>query len=229
LVRIAYAADLPTPDEVIRSLQSDGTGGGAAPRASAQGSAPSGASSAGSAMSAPRAVSRGSAIGSALQASAPRSAPVAERTQPAPGVRLARFEDLVALATEKRDVALKATLLRDVRLVHFEDGRIDIALERTAPHTLVGDLNKKLLEWTGKRWMISISNEKGAPTLHSQIEAKKEEFREGVMAEPLVRSVLDRFPGAEVVAVRMAEALPVLGEGAAGLDGAPDEMPDLDD
>jgi DNA polymerase-3 subunit gamma/tau len=52
------------------------------------------------------------------------------------------------------------------------------------------------------RWMVVISSAQGAPSLREQAEAKERERRIGVQADPLVRSVLERFPGAEIVAVR---------------------------
>jgi DNA polymerase-3 subunit gamma/tau len=80
---------------------------------------------------------------------------------------------------------------------------------------LVGDLSRKLTAWTGRRWMIAVSSEQGAPTVRSQMEAQKAELLRGVRADPLVQSVLARFPGAEIVDVRrpgaeanVPEALP---------------------
>jgi DNA polymerase-3 subunit gamma/tau len=115
---------------------------------------------------------------------------------------LARFEDLIALAAEKRDLNIKTALERDVRLVRFEDGTLEIALEPSAAKTLVGDLSKRLNDWTGRRWMVAVSAEAGAPSLRTQAEARKAELKDTVRADPLVQAVLSRFPGAEIVDVR---------------------------
>jgi len=203
LVRIAYAADLPTPDEVIRSLgdATRGDGGTAAPSAAAPQRAEL----------APRSVERpepprGTPRGAlAAAATAPSPAAVArdaEAAAPAPARALTRFEDLIALAAEKRDVAIKSALERDVRLVRFEDGQIEIGLEQSAPKTLVGELSKKLFDWTGRRWMVVVSAEAGAPSLRAQAEMRKAELKEDVRGDPLVQAVLARFPGAEIVEVR---------------------------
>jgi DNA polymerase III subunit gamma/tau len=109
---------------------------------------------------------------------------------------------LVALAAEKRDLAIKSALERDVRLVRFEDGKLEIALDSSAPKTLVGELSKKLSNWTGRRWMVVISAEPGAPSLRARAEARKAELKEDVQSDPLVQAVLKRFPGAEIVDVR---------------------------
>jgi len=202
LVRIAYAADLPTPDEVIRSLgdSTRGNGAGATAPAPARMDAPA------RPQISPRAEPRGGtrgALASAVAVNEPSGAEAA-----APVHALASFEDLVALAAEKRDVAMKSALERDVRLVRFEDGKLEIALEESAPKTLVGELSKKLADWTGRRWMVAVSADPGMPSLRAQAEARKAELKDGVRGDPLVQAVLDRFPGAEIVDVRPPSGAP---------------------
>jgi len=125
------------------------------------------------------------------------------RAEPAvPTLAIATFPALIALAGEKRDILMKTALERDVRLVRIEDGKLEIALEPSARKTIVQDLQRKLSEWTGKRWMVVVSSEAGAPTVSSQAEAKRSELEQGVRADPLVQAVLTRFPGAEIVGVR---------------------------
>jgi DNA polymerase-3 subunit gamma/tau len=50
--------------------------------------------------------------------------------------------------------------------------------------------------------MVIVSREAGTSTLRAQAEAQDAERKRGVRADPLVQAVLDRFPGAEIVAVR---------------------------
>lgn len=92
-----------------------------------------------------------------------------------------------------------------MRLVRFEDGKLEVALEPTASQALIGDLARKLNTLTGRRWMVVLSTEPGAPTVKSQIDAQQAEISRGVQADPLVQSVLAQFPGAEIVAVRPRE------------------------
>ena len=54
---------------------------------------------------------------------------------------------------------MKSALERDVRLVRFEDGTLELALEPSARPTLIGELSKKLGDWTGRRWMVAVSKE----------------------------------------------------------------------
>jgi len=197
LVRIAYAADLPTPDEVVRSLgegepnsvRPQGNGGGSA---QPQSYAPR--------YEAPRGSPRSSA---AAVSPRPTDDPVARLDQPAaaPTLSVGSFEELIALAAEKRDITVKMALERDVRLVHCEDGQLEIALEPSAPKTLVHDLQRKLSGWTGKRWIVVVSKEQGAPTIRAQAEAQQAEIERDVQADPLVQTVLSRFPGAKIVGV----------------------------
>jgi DNA polymerase-3 subunit gamma/tau len=105
-------------------------------------------------------------------------------------------------------VAMKSALERDVRLVRFEDGKLEIAIEASAPKTLVGELSKKLADWTGRRWMVVVSAEPGAPSLRAQAQARKAELKDDARTDPLVQAVLTRFPGAEIVDVRPPPGAP---------------------
>jgi DNA polymerase-3 subunit gamma/tau len=88
--------------------------------------------------------------------------------------------------------------------VRLEPGQIEFRPSTRAPRTLSGDLAQKLKEWTGTRWVVTVAREGGAPTLSEQKRAVANAKLESVMQEPMVRAVLDRFPGAEIVAVRDA-------------------------
>src|SRR6185437_11981610 len=157
LVRVAYTADLPTPDEVVRSLGDSDSSGSPPARSSSNGGTVQ-ASSPAPRYDAPRGSSRSSAAVSPR----PSNEPMARLDEPAaasPVISINSFAELIALAAEKRDIAAKMALERDVRLVRFEDGQLEIALESSAPKTLVHDLQRKLAGWTGKRWIVVVSKE----------------------------------------------------------------------
>jgi DNA polymerase-3 subunit gamma/tau len=222
LVRIAYVADMPTPDEAIRMLeQNGGTSpviGSATPR-----SAPAAPSS--SMQSSPR-------TSSAPRASAepsPRpqmTEPMADAQSAPAALKLNSFAELVALAAEKRDLMTKAALEADIRLVRIEDGRLEVALERSAARSLINDLSRKLEQWTGRRWTVIVSNEAGQPTLRSQAQLKQSERERSAESDPRVKEVLARFPGAKVVEVRKLAPEPPESD-AGGED--PAEFSDSDD
>ncbi|HEY4746612.1 MAG TPA: hypothetical protein VIH38_03575, partial [Steroidobacteraceae bacterium] len=241
LVRIAYAADLPTPDEVVRSLTSGEGAAAARPQAGGETAGPTARADAAregsreASREAPRDTSRGApraALAPAPQRQQPLiQEPVAQQADAAPDVAatttLARFEDLIALAAERRDLQTKTALERDLRLVRFEPGRLEIALEPNASKALIGDLGRRISQWTGQRWMVVVSGEQGQPTVRSQIDARRAELERGVQADPLVKAVLARFPGAQIVAVR--EGLPDAPPPSIEGDVLPPEPPIDDD
>jgi DNA polymerase-3 subunit gamma/tau len=224
LVRIAYVADMPTPDEAIRMIEQNG---GASPVVSGSASA-SRAAPASTVSSMPASLPRASApprAGAEVSAR-PQAVASAPEAQSAPALRITSFPQLVALAGEKRDLMTKAALEADVRLVRIEDGRLEVALERNAARMLVNDLSRKLEQWTGRRWTVIVSNEAGQPTLRSQNEVIKNERERAAEADPRVQEVLARFPGAKVVEVRKLAAEPPESD-ASGED--PAESSDSDD
>ncbi len=196
LVRLACATDLPTPDEALRCL--------AALPPSSVDAAPA---------AAPPPPGPGTrAVGQSFGSAPPRAAPALTQAAPdaaKPQVQLRRFEDVVALAQTRRDIQLKTALERDVRLVRFEEGRIEFALTPQASPQLAANLMKRLNEWTGARWMVAVSSEGGAPSLKEQADLLDKARRQEVAADPLVRKVLETFPGSQIVAVRsLVEAVP---------------------
>jgi DNA polymerase III subunit gamma/tau len=198
LVRLAYAADLPSPDEVIRRLQSAPPSPAAVPIHAAErsGERPNGRTEA-------RASGGFGGRGpTAQQVAVTPTALAVTALRP----RLESFEAIVAMAVQQRDVQLKLALERDVRLVRFEEGSIEFSLVQGASPQVAQTLMRRLQEWTGMRWMVAISKEVGAPSLAEQASASAEATAVGVRTDPLVRSVLEHFPGAEIVAVRAPEA-----------------------
>jgi DNA polymerase-3 subunit gamma/tau len=183
VIRLAYAADLPTPDEALRMLR-DGTGG-----SSSGATAPRGGGGGGGA----------SAQAAARPVMATQTAEPSPRAGTAPQLRIASFEALVALAREKRDPLLVADLEKQVRLVRFEDGLLEFALAPDGDAALAQRLSKRLQEWTGRRWMVALSSAEGRPTLREIADAKSRAEQDRRIADPLVQAVLQAFPGAEVL------------------------------
>jgi DNA polymerase-3 subunit gamma/tau len=187
LIRLAYASDLPTPEETIRKLSQTTDGPRHVPPL------PSGGGG-------PRASVRLAATQPAPVASAPLS--------PAPAVapRLAHFDDVIALARSKRDIQLVQSLERDVRLARFEQGSIAFTLVEGAESGLAQTLSRRLQEWTGERWMVALVGGSSAPTLRETAQAREAERTSNAASHPLVQKVLDRFKGARIVDVRRPDA-----------------------
>ena len=190
LIRLAYASDLPSPEETIRKLSQSTEGPRHAPPLPSGGPSGSGG---------PRASMR-------LAATAPTPVASAPAPAPAPAApRLARFDDVVALARAKRDIQLTQSLERDVRLARFEPGSIAFTLVEGADSGLAQTLSRRLQEWTGERWMVALVPGSTAATLRETAQAREAERTSTAASHPLVQKVLDRFKGARIVDVRRPE------------------------
>jgi DNA polymerase-3 subunit gamma/tau len=187
LIRLSYASELPPADRLVRDILENGTA--ARPPAAV----PSRASSSNSM----------SSNSPGASAAAPRLNPAPASSESAPVMK--GLEDIALLASQNHAPVLKVHIENDIHLVKLEQGRLEFRPSPRAPRTLAGDLQQKLRDWTGVRWSVSVTSEGGAPTLAEQKKNAKAARIESVMQAPMVRAVLDRFPGAEIVAVRDVE------------------------
>ena len=194
LVRLAYAADLPTPGDLMRRLGDSGSDGeNSAPRAMPNKQAPR----------EPAPAMRREAPPAPSPKPAP--SPVAETEDPAPPPSLAEpksFEEVVALAEEKRDLKLKHALSEQVRLVRFRPGHLELNPLPTAPKELGQELMRKLKAWTGRVWIVALSGEEGAAPLGVQRREREAREIEHIRDHPEVKQVLQHFPDARIAAVR---------------------------
>ncbi|KQT85343.1 DNA polymerase III subunit gamma/tau [Aurantimonas sp. Leaf443] len=243
LIRISHAADLPSPDELLALLRNGGgdglpaprgagpaspgapAGNGQAPSAPAMAAAmPAGAPPAGP-QTAGGETLRGTAALRAmagprlsLASSAPAAQPGEARPLQAPEpaeIRIASLEDFVALAEQKRDSRIRMFVRRYVVPVSVEPGRLEIALTPEAPATLPGDIAKRLLDWTGRRWVVTVAGTGAGETIEARETQTRQTMLSDAALDPEVAAVLAAFPGAKVTDVRLkgvaeeAEPLPV--------------------
>ncbi|MBI3675958.1 MAG: DNA polymerase III subunit gamma/tau [Proteobacteria bacterium] len=194
LIRLSYAADLPPTDKLVRDLlDNPPLEGGSKSASAARQISGRGEPSA----STPKFASQISTLPQG-EGRALASAPTLEH---APGPTLRTLEDVAALALAKSAPVLKVHIENDMHLVAIEPGRIEFRPGARAPRSLAGDLAQRLKDWTGTRWIVTVAREGGAPTIAEQKKAAHTAKLESVMQEPMVRAVLDRFPGAEVLRV----------------------------
>ena len=219
LVRLAHAADLPTPDEAIKAHRD---GGGVRQEATQNPLPPPDGG-------ARMASASGARSGSAIPQPAQSPAPVPQAAG-AESPRLESFADIVAMAGRERDLKLKHALETYVRLIHFEQGQIELALTEHASRDFVGELSKKLELWTGQRWMIAVSSASDAKTIEEARASDRDSLVSDARADPVVAAVLAQFPGAEIVDVRVRadEADPSTASDEALFPNS-DEIPDEDD
>jgi DNA polymerase-3 subunit gamma/tau len=143
LIRLAFAADLPTPDEALRALKPTPHGVETSP-------------------SSPPRAPRGQPA--AMAAAEPRFEPAPKDARPQP----TSYLDVVRLAETNRDLQLKVELEAYAHLVAFSQGKITLRLAPNAPRDLANRLSTRLFEWTGARWFVSLAEEGGAATVRDE-------------------------------------------------------------
>ena len=203
LIRLAYAADLPGPEEALKRLQA-----GEAPASS--GGAPAGGGSSG----------RGSGGGYTAAVARQTAPAVGAAAEPAP--ILQTFADLLALIDARRDITLKLDVERFIRPISFRPGALEYEAAPGAPANLAQRLVGRLKEWTGERWLVAAQGGGGAESLWEKQKREQIEVRAAVEQDPFVRSVMEAFPGSEIVGIR---TLPTTAD--TGVEPSPAE--DLDD
>jgi DNA polymerase-3 subunit gamma/tau len=197
LVRLAYVADLPAPAELVKALQEGGGASAAGPR-------PGGGNGGGM----PARMAAGGEGGAVRVAAVAQPQPQA-RSEPAPspaGPQPQSYREVVELFKEKAELLLRSYLYRDVHLVRFEPGKIELRPKENAQN-LAGKIGQHLTEWTGTRWVVTVSREAGETTLEAQDREHAAGLRNQAAEHPLVRAVLETFPGATIEAVRELQPL----------------------
>ncbi len=116
------------------------------------------------------------------------------------------FSDIIALATERRDIKLKTDLETYIRPIAVSEGKVEIALVEGANPAIANELSRKLEAWTNRRWMVMVAKSGGAePAAQIRKDAKESAFR-SAREHPDVQAILKKFPGAEILNVRDLEA-----------------------
>lgn len=111
---------------------------------------------------------------------------------------LASFDDVVGLIRDKRDARLLTDVERGLRLVSYAPGRIAFQPSEKAPRALAADLSRRLQDWTGVRWIVSITQGAAAPTIAETRDAAAADMTAALRRHPLVAAALAAFPGAEI-------------------------------
>jgi len=208
LVRLAYASDLPSPADTVKAAKdaaiapSPNSPSGGAPSSNGGGNT----SAMGSPMG-PGPSSGGAQPQAALAQPDFTPAPTQQMPQPTGEVEAMRadpqrFEDVVALANARNERILHANLVSNVHLVEFEPGRIVFNPTEHAPSDLAQTLGKFLNTNTERPWSVTTSQVAGEATIHQKVEAVEAEKRKEAAEHPVVKAVLETFPGAKLEKVR---------------------------
>jgi len=116
-------------------------------------------------------------------------------------ININAFEDLIEICSKKKEIKLKYELEKNVNLVKFEKNRIEISFNESLDKDFVKDLSSKLFEWTGERWIITFSKLKGQMSLKDKEKNVKKQLIDEMKNSEIFKSVLDRFPDAELIDV----------------------------
>jgi DNA polymerase-3 subunit gamma/tau len=195
LIRLCYAASLPTPDKMIRELKN------APANTNAQGAQMAPAATAPQ----PVAQHRGNLALATAQA-APVAAPQA---QPKPQEQPESFLEVVALFQEHKEVMLYSHLFNDVRLVSFDIGRIEVIPTEHIPADFAARVGRHLREWCGQPWQLSYANAdaQSEPSLREQARLARQKMLDYAASHPHVQKVITLFEGAELIDVTEIEDL----------------------
>jgi DNA polymerase-3 subunit gamma/tau len=196
LIRLAYASDLPSPADLVKQLKDVGWAEGSTGNVSP----PSGGGG-----------KTKLALGGGGNVAVASPAPQVE-TFPEP----ITYREIVALFAEKREAGLHALLYGQAHLVRCAPGLLELRVNADAPPNFAGRVGKFLTEWTGQRWVVSLSSETGDPTLVEQDRAAETKRQERAREHPLMQAVFGAFPKAKVVALRqrgIAQETPLAEDG----------------
>ena len=117
-------------------------------------------------------------------------------------IEISSFQDLINQANKEKEVELKFDLERNVKLVSFNKGKIDISFNEKLNQSFIKTLTEKLLAWTGERWIISLSKNNDAKSIYEQnIEKKSSKLKEFKKTD-LAKQIEDAFPDAKLVDVQ---------------------------
>ena len=228
LVRLTHASSLPTPDELLKQLSdnkqtsrqpaiTDAPNAGNVETARTVSETPPPAPM--SETTPPNLTASSTNEATALAMKPPEPSEVSsDVSETKPNATITSFEELIFLVEDKRDLALKTAIKRHLRLVSFAEGRIEMNLVENPARDFLTVLGKRLEQWTGKRWMLSISQQEGAPTLGEQEAMENAAQMDDARADPAVEAIMAQFPGARIVDIRIREE---------GIDAPVEDDPDL--
>jgi len=205
LVRLMYGLELPSPADVLKKLQNEpqipasggtptSSGGGSGGSVNVQGSHTQGAP----------AVAQGPSM---MSGAGPRGAAVSQAvTQPVSMSEVElpdpqTFAQVVELSESQGEMILHANLVSNVHLVSFQPGTLEYSPTEHALQDLAQRLTKFLNDNTARRWLVTVSRQAGALTLHQQEEARVATQKGEAADDPLVKAILDTFPGSEIAKV----------------------------
>ncbi len=112
------------------------------------------------------------------------------------------IEELISISSKKREIQLKYDLENNVNLIRFSQGKIDISFNENLDKNFVRSLTEKLFEWTGNRWVITLTKEKGQKSFSELQSIKKKEILEEEKKGELYKKFKNIFSDGDLLEVK---------------------------
>ena len=116
--------------------------------------------------------------------------------------KISSIEELILLLSRKKEIQLKYDLENNVNLIKFSEGKIDISFNENLDKNFVRNLSEKLLEWTGMRWVITLTKKKGQKTISELQSIKKEELLDQEKRGKIYKKFKNIFSDGELLEVK---------------------------
>ncbi len=117
-------------------------------------------------------------------------------------IEITNLQDLIDKANEEKEVELKFDLERNVKLVSFNKGKIDISFNEKLNQSFIKNLAEKLLLWTGERWIISLSKNNDAKSIYEKNMERKLSKLEEFKKTDLAQQIQEAFPDAKITDIQ---------------------------
>ena len=118
---------------------------------------------------------------------------------------VSNFDNLISLCLKHKEMQLKYDLEKNVSLVKFSNGQMEFSFNENIDKNFIKNLSKKLFVWTGKRWIITLSKEKGQPT-HQEIKLEKKQTQlDETIKTKAYKKMLEAFSDAKLITVEENE------------------------
>ena len=185
VIRMCYISDLPTPDEIIKKIESKDISP-AEKKTLKSNSKPSVSMISGS--SEKKELDE-SLIEEVLTKRIPKD-----------------FHEIIQLARIHKDVKMQYELENNVSLVSFEKEKIEINILKGS-ESIASDLSKKLFEWTEKKWIVLVSSSQGEKTINQEREESDLLIRSNIEKHPIYKATVEEFKN---TSIKLIEEIPKL-------------------